>query len=204
MTDYSTVADDAAIDAAKAALEANNITMTVVEGAAAAKQAVLDLLPKGAEVLTVTSKTLDVTGLATAINESGDYHAVRPELNKLMGDPSKKQEQRKLGAAPEYVVGSIHALTQDGHVLIASNTGSQLPAYLYGAGHVIWVVGAQKITTDMADAEQRLAQHVVPLEDERSRQAYGVPTNVSKKVYFYKEAEPGRVHVVLVKEALGF
>jgi hypothetical protein len=204
MTDYAVVADDTAIETTKAALEANNISVTVVADAAAAKETVLGMLPKGAEVLTVTSKTLEATGIANAINESADLNAVRNQLNKLMGDPSKKQEQRKLGAAPEYVVGSVHALTQDGHALIASNTGSQLPAYLYGAGHVIWVVGAQKITRDFADAEQRLTQHVVPLEDVRSKEAYGVGTNVSKKVYFNNEVEPGRVHVVLVREALGF
>ena len=160
MSDYKTVADDAAIETAKTALEANNFTVTVVADADAAKEAVANILPKGAEVLTVTSKTLDETGIASMVNDSGDYNAIRAKLNELMGDPAKKMEQRKLGAAPEYVVGSVHALTQDGEALIASNTGSQLPAYLYGAGHVVWVVGAQKITKDIADAEQRLAQHL--------------------------------------------
>ncbi|HEV7454759.1 MAG TPA: LUD domain-containing protein [Candidatus Saccharimonadales bacterium] len=204
MTDYKIIADDTAIETAKTALEANNFKVTVVADAAAAKETVLAKLPKGSEVLTVTSETLKTTGIAAAINESGDYDAVMPKLMVLMGDPSKKQEQRKIGAAPEYVIGSVHALTQDGHAIIASNTGSQLPAYAYGAGHVIWVVGAQKIVTDLADAEQRLSQHVLPLEDVRAQEAYGIHTAVNKKLVFNKEVAPDRVEIVIVKEVLGF
>jgi hypothetical protein len=204
MAQYDTVADQATIDKTITALEANGFQVTVVENAAEAKKTALALLPKGEEVLTVTSKTLDDLSLAAAINESGDYDAVRPKLNALMGDPSKKNEQRKLGSAPNHVIGSVHALSQDGHALIASNTGSQLPAYTYGAGHVVWVVGAQKIVKDTDDAWQRLAQHVVPLEDVRSKQAYGMPTSVNKVVVYNKEIAPGRVDIVLVKEPLGF
>jgi hypothetical protein len=201
---YDQVASDEAISKTKTALEANGFSVTVAENTEAAKQAVLGLLPKGAEVLTVTSKTLEKLGLDKHINESGDYDAVRPKLNAMYGDESKKLEQRKLGAAPEYVVGSVHALTQDGKALIASNTGSQLPAYTYGAEHVVWVVGGQKLTTDIEDAKRRLFEHVVPLEDVRAQEAYGSGTFVSKLLAYNRETQPGRVHIVLVKEALGF
>ncbi|HEX7963900.1 MAG TPA: LUD domain-containing protein [Candidatus Saccharimonadales bacterium] len=204
MPKYDTVKDDASLNRAAEALTANGFTVRIVANGEEAKQAALKLLPKGEEVLTVTSRTLDQTGLTPAINESGDYDAVRPKLNALMGDPSKKEQQRKLGAAPTHVIGSVHALTEDGRVLIASNTGSQLPAYLYGAGHVVWVVGGQKITKDMDDALNRLEQHVVPLENERSKQAYGAPTNVSKLAMVNKEIQPGRIDIIIAKEALGF
>jgi hypothetical protein len=204
MQDYTAVADEAAINKTIEGLAARNITATVVADAAAAKQAVLALLPKGAEVFAVTSKTLEALGLDTIINESGDYDSVRQKLHALQGDDAKKQEQRRLGSAPEYVVGSVHAVAQDGQVLIASNTGSQLPAYAYGAGHVIWVVGAQKITPSLDEAHRRLLGHVVPLENERSLQAYGAPTNLSKLLIFSKEVNPERVQMIIVKEALGF
>jgi L-lactate utilization protein LutC len=204
MTQYNTVADDATIKKTKAALEANGFSVTVVENAAAAKEAALADLPQGAEVLTVTSRTAETIGLTAAINESGVYDAVRPKLAALMGDPTKRREQRKLGSAPDYVVGSVHALTQDGHVLIASATGSQLPAYVYGAEHVIWVVGTQKIVRDLDDAWQRLQQHVFPLENERAKQVYGSGSSINKVVTYNKEAVPGRIHIILVKEVLGF
>jgi L-lactate utilization protein LutC len=204
MSDYANVKDDAIITKAKGALEANGFKVTVVDNATAAKDAALALLPKGEEVLTMTSKTLEKIGLDTAINESGDYDAVRQKLNAMWGDASKKGEQRKLGAAPEHAIGSVHAVTEDGRVVIASNTGSQLPAYLYGAGHVVWVVGAQKITKDLDDAMQRINEYVVPLEDARALVAYGGHTNLSKLAIVNKEIVPGRIDIILVKEALGF
>jgi L-lactate utilization protein LutC len=204
MADYTTVKDDAVLEKAAKALEANGFTVTIVENGEKAKEAALALIPKGEEVLTVTSTTTDQIGLTKAIDEGSDYNAVRPKLNAMYGDASKKSEQRKLGAAPEYVVGSVHALTEDGRVLIASNTGSQLPAYLYGAGRVIWVVGGQKIVANMEEALDRLESHVVPLEDERAQAAYGIHTFVSKLVQYNKEVTPGRVDIIIAKEALGF
>src|SRR5438874_13459760 len=140
MPQFNTVRDDAAIAQARQALEANGFVVTIADNTGAAKDAVLNLVPKGAEVLTVTSQTLTQLGLDTIFNESNEYNAVRSELIALMGQPDKKREQRKLGTAPDYVVGSVHALTLDGHALVASATGSQLPAYTYGAGQVVWVV----------------------------------------------------------------
>jgi hypothetical protein len=204
MSDYNTVASDEAIKQTIETLKANGFEAEVVENGAAAKDAVLALLPKGAEVFTNTSKTVDEIGLSAAINDSGDYDSIRNKLNAMWGDESKKREQRKLGAAPDYMVGSVHALTQEGTALIASNTGSQLPGYLYGAGRVIWVVGANKIVKNMQEAHARLQEQVLPLENERSKQAYGTPTNISKLVEYTREINPGRVHVVIVKEALGF
>ncbi len=204
MADFNTVASDAAIEQTQKALESNGFAVTVVETGAAARQAVLDLIPKGSEVFSATSKTTDDIGLSKIIDESGNYDAVRPKLNAMYGDDSKARERRKLGAAPDYAIGSVQAITQDGHLLIASNTGSQLPAYLYGAGQVIWVVGAQKITKNFAEAEERLKQYVTPLENERAKIAYGFPTSVNKLVHYYKEINPARAHIVIVKQSLGF
>ncbi|HSX33555.1 MAG TPA: LUD domain-containing protein [Candidatus Saccharimonadales bacterium] len=204
MANFKTVAPGEVLAKTSRALEANGFTVQVVTSGKDAKAKALELLPKGAEVLTVTSQTVNDIGLAAAINESGDYDAVRPKLAQLMGDPSKKREQRKLGAAPDFVVGSVHAITEDGTVLIASATGSQLSPDVYGAGHVIWIVGAQKIVGDWEAAMARLQEHVFPLEDARALKAYGGHSSINKVVRFNKEAAPGRIDIILVQEALGF
>jgi L-lactate utilization protein LutC len=202
---YDVLAGDEQIAKTKEALETNGFTVVIAEDGAAAKQAALELLPKGAEVLTNTSKTLEKLELDKAINETGDYVSVRNKLNAMWGDESKKREQRKLGAAPDYTIGSVHAITETGEVFIASNTGSQLPSYSYGAGNVIWVVGAQKLVKDSDEAHKRLEEHVLPLESERAKAAYGMPrSNISKLLIVSKETQPGRVTVIIVKEALGF
>ncbi len=202
---YDTVATNEQIATTKKALEANGINVTVAATNDEATQAVLALLPKGAEVLTVTSKTLEALGLNTAIDESGNYDAVRPKLNAMWGDETKKRDQRKLGTAPDFVVGSVHAVTEDGVILVASNTGSQLPAYAYGAGTVIWVVGAQKLVPNLDEAHKRLETHTLPLESERARKAYGTEgSNISKVLEFHTEVNPQRITMIIVKQILGF
>lgn len=184
------------------ALQGNGFTVEVVSTGIEAKEKVLSLIPKNSEVFTATSVTLQTTEIDKAINESHDYQAVR---DKLFSESVDKREKKRLGAAPEYVIGSIHALTTDGKVLIASNTGSQLPSYVYGADHVIWVVGAQKIVKNLDEGFQRIYDYVLPLESERAHKAYGVAGSfVSKLLIINKEVAPKRITIIIVKEKLGF
>jgi len=204
MTKFSTVAPKETIERVMAALKRNGIEPYFVASGAEAKRKVLELLPEGAEVMNMTSVTLETIGAPAEINESGKYNAVR---QKLMSMDSEKEgrEMRKLGAAPDYVLGSVHAMTEEGEVLIASNTGSQLPAYVYGAGNVIWVVGSQKLVKNLEEGMRRLYEYALPLESERAKKAYGVPgSSVNKILIVNREVQPGRITVIIVGEKLGF
>ena len=202
---YTTLASQDVIDKTKTALERNGLTVQIARNGREAKEQALALIPEGAEVFAMTSITTEAIGLTQTINESGKYDAVRPKLMQLMNDPSKSRERKKLGAAPAFATGSVHAVTEDGRLLIASNTGSQLGAYAYGADRVIWIVGAQKIVPDIDQGLKRIYDYVLPLEAERARKAYGAPgSNVSKLLIFNKEVTPGRVTIILVNEVLGF
>lgn len=196
------------VEKTKAALEKNGITVILAENGEAAKAKALELIPKGAEVMNMTSATLETIGLVKELNESGNYDAVRPKLMALMGDKSKAREQKRLGAAPEYAVGSVHAITEDGKVFVASNTGSQLGAYIYGSDHVIWVAGTQKIVSDEAMAIKRIWEHSLPLESARARKAYNLPETFNssprKIAEFNSEGTAGRITLILVNEVLGF
>ncbi len=185
-------------------LKANNMNALHVATGEEAKAKVLEMIPEGAEVMTMTSVTLDTIGLTEALNESDKYDSVRNKLN-AMNRETEGREMQRIGAAPEYAVGSVHAVTEEGHVFVASNTGSQLPAYTYGADHVIWVVGLQKLVADNDAAVKRIYDEVLPLESERARKAYGMPGSfVSKLVIFNKEVRPDRITLILVDEHLGF
>jgi acyl-CoA hydrolase len=185
-------------------LEANGFRVIVVPSGAEAREAVEKLLPEGAEVFDSTSVTLESTGIARMIQESGRYLAIRPALLKLRAE-GKTSEQRKLGASPDYVVGSVHAITEKGQVLAASGSGSQLSPYAFGAEHVIWVVGTQKIVADLDEAFRRIYDYSLPKESERARKAYGVPGSfVAKLLIFNRELAPNRITIVLVNERLGF
>lgn len=201
---FANIPSDNVIQKTAENLKANGINAIVVNSKEEAKKKALEILPKGAHVLTMTSVTLETPNLAKEINESGNYTSIRNQLNSLNREKDHKVMQQ-LGAAPDWAIGSVHAVTEDGHVLIASNTGSQLPAYAYGANHVIWVVGAQKIVKNFDKALKRIYDHVLPLESERAKKAYGVPGSfVSKLLVVNKEVNPQRLTMILVKEVLGF
>ncbi len=191
------------VEKAARALEKNGFTVELVETGNEAREKVLSILPEKAEVFTMTSQTLEQIGLSDAINTPDKYDSVRNKLN-AMDRNTEGREMAKLGAAPDWVVSSVHAVTEDGHLLIASNTGSQLSAEVYSGGKVIFVVGAQKIVKDNIEGLGRIYEYVLPLEDARAQKAYGMHSNVSKILIINKEIMPERITVILVKEKLGF
>lgn len=186
------------------ALTKNGFTVHLAKDGAHAKKLALSLITEGAEVMTMTSMTLDAIGLSAEINDSGKYNAVRPKLYSM--DRTKEgKEMSRLGAAPDIALGSVHAVTQDGELVIASGTGSQLPAYAYGSSKVIWVVSTKKITVDLAAGLKRLYEEVLPLESARARIAYGIAgSNVNKLLIYNRELIPDRAHIIFVEEDLGF
>lgn len=187
-----------------AALKKNNIDAYFVETQEEAKKKFFEILPENVEVLSNSSVTLNEIGISKEIAESGKYNAVK---NKLMAMDRKTQgrEMQKMGSAPEWSVGSVHAITEDGHILIASNTGSQLPGYAYGSSHVIWVVGAQKIVKNTDEGLKRIFEHSLVLENERVKIAYGMPESHVRRILILEdEAISGRSTVIFVNQVLGY
>jgi hypothetical protein len=203
MKDYSAPVSEDELSLTVGSCKNNGLQVQVVDTGQQAKELTLSIIPKRAEVFTMTSVTLEETGIAEAINKSGEYSSVRESLNQM--DPTtQKKEMRRLSATPDWVISSAHAVTQEGHLLIASNTGSQLAAEAYGAEKVLFVVGTQKIVRDDEEGLNRIHTYVFPLEDSRALQAYGVGSFVSKLLTINREVVPGRVTVLFVKEKLGF
>ncbi len=204
MDKWNKPASNKVIDKTIKALKTNGISAVVVDSLEEAKKQILASIPQDAEVMTNTSVTLDESGIAKEINESGRYNAVKPKLFSLDRKTHNNQMQ-KMGAGPDYVLGSVHAITEDGKVLIASNSGSNIPNNAYGATNVIWVVGSQKIVKDLDTGMKRLYEHTLPLESERAKKAYGVPGSfVSKLLIINKEPNPERIKMFLVKSPVGY
>ena len=200
---FGKLASDEDVEMAADALLANGMKTVVVANSEEAKKKVLELIPAGAEVFTMTSMTLEATGIDKEINESGKYNALRLKLY-AMDRNTQAREMAKLGAAPDYVVASVHAVTLDGHLLIASNTGSQISSEAYAAGKVIFVAGTQKIVKDIQEGIKRIYEYSYPLEDERAQKAYGIHSGVNKILIINKEIMSERTTVILVGEKLGF
>ncbi len=201
--EFNKLATDEQIALVVKALEANNIHAVVVENGEGAKNLVLQLIPLGAEVYANISKTLEKIGITEEIDKSGRYDAVRPKVLAL-DRKTQADEIRILRSRPAYIVGSVQAITEDGQILTASNGGSQVAPYAYGASKVILVVGAQKIVKDLHEGFRRIKEYSYPLEDARLRAALGVPSAIGKILVIDREVVPGRITVILVKEELGF
>ena len=203
MGKWTKIPDDNTIDETIKSLAERGINAQVVDNGEQAKEKVMSLLPNGSRVLTSASVTLEEIGIHDEIEKTDKIISVRKEYMAL--DHQKDAEKiRALRATPEIVIGSVHAVTKKGEVIIASNTGSQLAPYAYSAKKVIWVVGAQKIVSDLNEGNQRLNEYIVPLENKHMQSLYGVDTNVSKLLIFNKEIAKDRVTLIFVKETLGF
>ena len=196
-------AHEASIKRAAAALEANGITVLRAATAAAAKPLVLDLIPEGSTVYHGASTSLEASGIADAIQNSGRYDSLRTRM-QTMDRKTQGEEIRRLVASPDVMLGSVHAATETGSLMAASMSGSQLGPYASGAGKVILVVGAQKIVSDLEEGLHRIQEYSFPLEDARVHAAYGIRSGVNKILIINREIAPGRITVVFVDEVLGF
>jgi predicted RNA-binding protein with PIN domain len=190
------------VERVAAALRSHNIEAIVVDTADQARDAVLALIPQGAEVHSGKSKTLEDVGLFSELIESGRYDALRPRL-LAMDRQTQGREMRKLTAAPDFMLGSVAAITEEGALVAASATGSQLAGYATGAGRLILVVGSQKIVADLDVAMARIRDVVFPYENAQVRARMGVDTILAKVLVIYGEWMAGRTTVVLVREPVG-
>lgn len=202
-TQFGSLRDEASVGRAASALEANGITVLRAKNSADAADLVLGLIPDGAQVHEGASRTLDVIGITNEVEQSGRYDAVRPRTWSMDRD-TQGDEIRRLSAAPDVMLGSVHAVSETGSLLWASLTGSQLGPYVFGAGRVILVAGTQKIVADVEEGLQRIQEYAYPLEDARAMEAYGINSGVNKVLIINREIAPGRITVVLVDEVLGF
>ena len=200
---FGMLADDTRIAQTAAALEASGIRVLRAADAADAKRIVLDLIPDGSQVHHGASRTLDTSGITEEIAKSGRFEPVRPRIWS-MDRKTQADEIRRLAAAPDVMLGSVHAVTETGSLIAASASGSQLGPYVSGAGRVILVVGTQKIVSDLEEGLRRIDEYVFPLEDARAQAEYGVSSAVNKVLVINREYTPGRITVVFVDETLGF
>jgi LUD domain len=191
------------LERAAAALTDHGFTVEILDDAAAARIRVDDLIPAGASVFTAASETLRLSGIDEDINTGGRHDAVKPRV-LAMDRGSGADDIRRLLACPDVVVGSVAALTETGSLVVASGSGSQLPACAGGAARRIWIVGAQKVVPDLSTALRRVEDHCLPLESARTQAAYGWPSAVNHLLILSAEPYPGRSTVLLLREAIGF
>ncbi|MFJ1767656.1 LUD domain-containing protein [Amycolatopsis sp. NPDC088138] len=201
MTEFTDAAPAENLERAATALKEHGFGVEILDDVAAARDRVGELIPDGASVFTSASETTRLSGIEEDLN-GGRYEAVKPRV-LAMDRATQADDIRRLVTTPDFVVGSVAAVTETGSLVVASGSGSQIPAYGGGAGRAIWVVGAQKVVPDTATALRRLEEHALPLESARAQAVYGQPSAINRLLVLNAEA-PGRVTVLLLREAIGF
>jgi acyl-CoA hydrolase len=200
---FTTLPDEDTLRATVVALEEHGFSVEVVSDLDDARLAVLARIPEGSSVMTNASVTLAETGLADAINDGdGRWESARNKMFAL-DFATQAQQMKAIGGQPDYALGSVHAVTREGTLVIASASGSQLSSYAWGAANVIFVVGVQKLVPTLTAAHERIYQHSLPLEDARAQAAYGQHSQVAKILEIHQEM-PDRIHIVLIRRSVGF
>ena len=202
MNKYEELANEESLEKTKTSLERNGFKVFITDNKKEALNKFLEIVPKNVEIMNNSSVTLDEVGISKEVME-GNYDSVKKKMASI-NQKEMRDKMRKLTTVADYVVGSAQAVTENGQILMASNTGSQLPGYAFGASKVIFVIGTQKIVKDINEAFKRVEEYILPLESERLKKIYGVPSNISKVLIINKEINPDRITIIFVKEKIGF
>lgn len=203
---YTQLAPPQVLNDTIANLQARGIRAELVETKAQALERIKALILPGASVMTSGSQSLEEIGFTTYFNE-GDH--LWNNFTKLIAqekDPVKRQQLTLQSTMADYYLGSVHAVSKRGEMVFASEHGSQLPAYCYNSPNVIWVVGAQKITNNIAAALERVMGYWLPQENEKQKRLGHNETFIGKLLIFEREAPDlhRKLHLLLVNEVLGF
>jgi hypothetical protein len=180
-----------------------NIEAVAVGDGDEARKMILERMPKGAEVYSAKSKTLKDIGVYDAVHNSGEYDALRSRMLK-MDRKTQAHEIRKLIGAPDFMLGSVNAVTAEGILVAASATANQIGPYANTAGRVILVVGSQKIVPNLDEALRRIREYVLPWEDAQVRQVLPSGSFIGKTLIIEREWVSGRMTVILVRQPVGF
>ncbi|MEK7079816.1 MAG: lactate utilization protein [Patescibacteria group bacterium] len=203
---YDTLADTSTLTKTSAALAAHNFTSEVVASKEDALAKIKELIPANASITNGASRTLEQIGYLDYLKEgSHEWKDLQSEVIKEE-DAGKRAALRRAASVSDYYLGSAHAVTEEGELFFASNSGSQFPQLAFTATNLILVVGAHKIVPTLDEARARLITRILPLEDENMKQKYGYGTQHNKTLILHNEnpAMGRRVHVIFVNEVLGF
>ena len=202
---YDQLASPEVVQETISALKERNIEALLVNTKEEALEKIKEMIPAGASVMTGGSTSLNEIGFSDLlVSKNHSWKNLKDEI-VAETDPDKQNELRKQSVLADYFLGSVHAVTKDGEVLVASASGSQIPSYVFTSPNVIWVVGAQKIVSDLNAAFDRVKTYVFPLEDQRMKSTGAQGSIIGRWLVFEREIMPSRkVTLIFVNEKLGF
>ena len=172
---------------------------------------VLSMFPEGSTITWGGSESLKESGLMDALKnapvELWDRDLVKPE---------EKHAFYQKSFSANYYLMSSNAITLDGQLVNVDGNGNRVAALAYGPDHVILLVGMNKVTADLESAVKRIQTNAAPpntmrlglntpcAKDGVCHNCFS-PSKICSMLHITQfNRQPGRIHVVLVGETLGF
>jgi hypothetical protein len=185
-------------------LKSRNIDVELLKDRGEALRRITELIPDGAEIMMGSSKTLSEIGFLGLVKSGREgWRNLKESINNVT-EPERRYELRSKSTLSQYFLGSVHAVAETGEVVVASNTGSQLPSYVYNSPNVIWVVGTQKVVPTLDMALKRIWEYCLPLEDNTMKASGQHGSIIGKLLIFEREVSHFRkIRMLLVEEKLG-
>jgi len=162
------------------------------------------IIPAGAEVMNGSSTTLIEIGYEEYILAGKSEWNIMHERIREENDDRKRAELRRKSVAADYFISGANAIAQSGEIVACDASGSRTGAWPFAAGHLILVVGINKIVPTLDDALNRVREYAYRLENVRAQKVYGTPSIIGKCVILAHEKNEGRITLILIKEALGY
>lgn len=203
--DYSKVPSNETIEKTIGALKNHGIDVVLVDTKEQALKEVLKNIPAGSKIMNGSSTTLIQVGFAEIL-KSGNHKwkNLHEDILKKSDRVKKSDLRRKALTEADYFLTSVNAITEDGKLVAVDASGSRVGALPFAAKNVLIVAGANKITSNLESAFDRIKNYVINLENERAMKVYGVKSSFGKWVIIENESTPNRIKLILVKEILGF
>ena len=190
-------------------LESRNMTGYYAANAKEACEQALKLIPKGSTIAMGGGMSVHETGLVEALKQ-GDYNFLDRDV---MED---KRAAALMTYDADFFLASANAMTDDGVIVNIDGNANRVSAIAFGPKKVLFIVGMNKICSDVDSAMKR-ARNVAATSN---AQRFPINTPCKKTGACANCKSPDticcqflltrfsrhddRIHVILVNESLGF
>ena len=193
-------------------LEEKGYVAQYADSAQEARKLALELVPEGATVAVGGSVTLSTLDLIKTFEE-GNYNYIDRYHQKDWDDTVQAYRD---GLSSDVFVTSVNAITKDGELVVRDCTGNRLSSIVFGPKKVVIIAGVNKVVEDLEEAFSRLEKvapmnarrlgHVAPCTESGICSDCTVPGRVCNYTGIVHNGRkfPGRIHIILVAEELGY
>ena len=190
-------------------LESRNMTGYYAETKEEALAKALELIPKGSSVTMGGAMSAHEIGLVDALNGT--------EYNFIDRDKADDKRAAMLAAYDaDFFLSSANAMTDDGILVNIDGNSNRVSAIAQGPKKVIFIVGMNKICSDLDSAMKRARNVAAPINAQRfglstpctltgSCMDCKSPDTICCQILITRYSRhKDRIHVILVNDNLGF